>query len=103
MNDVRFYIEHVEPVSSPLFTIAQVTIRTHLNNIADKAGLKRIRLHDLRHSHASYLIHLGVPITTISRRLGHKNSSITLQVYSHMYKNADADLAKMLEDKIKRL
>ena len=103
MQNVQAFIKKSEPVPSPLFTMAQITLRVHLKAIADKAGLPQIRLHDLRHSHASYLIHRGIPITTISHRLGHKNSSITLQVYSHLYKNADADLAEMLESDIKKL
>ena len=48
------------------------------------AGVKKIRIHDLRHSCASLLISRGVPITAISKRLGHKNIEQTLNTYSHM-------------------
>lgn len=49
------------------------------------AGVKRIRLHDFRHSHASLLVHAGINIHEVARRLGHSNVSITLNTYSHLY------------------
>ena len=42
------------------------------------------RIHDLRHTHASWLIHEGVPLFTINRRLGHASASTTEQVYGHL-------------------
>ena len=53
---------------------------------ASKAtGVKRIRVHDLRHSHASLLINQGANIKLISQRLGHAKTSITLDTYGHLY------------------
>lgn len=49
-----------------------------------KSGVKLIRTHDLRHSHASYLISQGVSIVAIARRLGHKDIEQTLNTYSHL-------------------
>ena len=65
----------------PILTEA---IRRHLHSDAKKAGVQDIRIHDLRHSHASLLISRGVPITAISKRLGHSSVQQTLQTYSHM-------------------
>ncbi|MBR2179145.1 MAG: tyrosine-type recombinase/integrase [Selenomonadaceae bacterium] len=62
------------------------------------AGLKPIRIHDLRHSHASLLIYNGFPITLISKRLGHKSPDITLKVYSHMYKESGKKVAQFLQN-----
>ena len=45
---------------------------------ADMAGVKRIRIHDFRHSHASLLANEGINIQEIARRLGHSKISITL-------------------------
>lgn len=53
--------------------------------------------HYLRHTHASSLIKMGVPITEITRRLGHSSSAVTLKVYSHAFKNDDAVVIKALE------
>ena len=53
--------------------------------IAEAAGLKRIRIHDFRHSHASVLANNGINIQEIARRLGHSNVEITWNTYSHLY------------------
>ena len=52
-----------------------------------KAEIRSIRLHDYRHSCASLLINQNMPITLVSRYLGHAKTSITLDTYSHMYKS----------------
>lgn len=62
-----------------------------------KSGVKRIRVHDLRHSHASLLIELGVNILIISQRLGHEKIETTLGTYSHLYPNKHEDVANQLE------
>jgi len=51
--------------------------------IAQKAGLKRIRLHDLRHTFATLLQAAGVPIEVISKVLGHASVLVTLKIYDH--------------------
>ncbi|MBQ1263495.1 MAG: site-specific integrase [Oscillospiraceae bacterium] len=60
------------------------TIDRHLTACATKGGVKRIRVHDLRHSCASYLIHSGVSIVAVSRQLGHTDIEQTLNTYSHL-------------------
>ncbi len=49
-----------------------------------EGGVKRIRVHDLRHSCASFLIHKGVSVVAVSKRMGHTNIEQTLNTYSHM-------------------
>ena len=56
-----------------------------MRRVAAQVGIEKIRLHDLRHSHASYLIHRGIPIIAISQRLGHEKIETTLQTYAHLY------------------
>ena len=51
--------------------------------IAKKAGLAGVSLHSIRHSHGSQLLSLGVPLPTVSKRLGHANVHVTATVYSH--------------------
>jgi integrase len=48
------------------------------------AGLPRIRLHDLRHTHASLGLAAGVPVKVMSERLGHSTSSFTADAYQHV-------------------
>lgn len=55
-----------------------------LDEAAKTANVPKIRVHDLRHSCASYLIHAGVSIVAVSRQLGHTNIEQTLNTYSHM-------------------
>lgn len=57
------------------------------------AGLPRIRLHDIRHTYATIALSNGVPITVVSRRLGHATVSITLDIYSHCMPTADGEAA----------
>src|SRR6059058_5948914 len=47
-------------------------------------------LHDLRHSHASMLIALDVPVVDVQRRLGHRKPDTTLRVYAHQWKECEA-------------
>lgn len=58
-----------------------------------RAGLKRVKFHSLRHSHASGMIMHGAPITEVAARLGHSDPGITLKVYSHWFKDADSGAA----------
>ena len=54
------------------------------------------RLHDLRHLQASLLLDAGEAITTVSARLGHRDTSTTLKVYSHLMPGADARAAEIV-------
>lgn len=60
------------------------------------SGVKRIRVHDLRHSHASLLIEKNVPILLIAERLGHEKVETTLNTYGHLYPNKQVELAELL-------
>lgn len=64
----------------------------------DKSGIgKRPRLHDLRHSHASWLIAAGVPLTVLQRRLGHESIKTSSDVYGHLTPDAMAGAALAAE------
>lgn len=62
------------------------------------SGVKRIRVHDIRHSHASLLVEMGFSPLLISERLGHENIQTTLQTYSHLYPNKQEEVSSRLED-----
>src|SRR5699024_12011297 len=61
------------------------------------SDLNRIRIHDLRHSHASYLINKGFDIQIISKRLGHSKTSMTYDVYGHLYPNKEDEAIEVME------
>jgi integrase len=62
------------------------------------AGVKKIRLHDLRHSCASMLISRGVSIVAVSKRLGHSNIEQTLNTYSHLMPRDDEMMLDIIDD-----
>ncbi len=91
--------EHIEKYYEPPERICDVThynMERYIKKYAEQAGVPVIHVHDLRHSHASLLVHNNVPITAISHRLGHSSPAITLRVYSHMYKESQEDIAALL-------
>ena len=62
-----------------------------------KAGVKRIRVHDLRHSHASLLVELGFSPLLIAERLGHERVQTTIGTYSHLYPSKQTEVANRLD------
>lgn len=58
-------------------------LRRNFYNLIKKASVPQIRFHDLRHTHASLMLQLGVNVKVISERLGHASTKITLDRYSH--------------------
>ncbi len=65
--------------------IRDSTLETRNKFYAELAGVKKIRIHDFRHSHASLLANNGINIQEIARRLGHSNIEVTWNIYSHLY------------------
>lgn len=72
------------------------SLNSNLEKASNAAGVKRITVHELRHSHASLLINNNVNIKSLQQRLGHKNIETTLGTYSHMYPNKQREIADML-------
>ena len=63
--------------------------------LCDAAGVTGVRVHDLRHMHASYLLDAGVPLHTVSRRLGHERASTTSDIYGHAIDARDQGAADL--------
>ena len=59
-----------------------------------RTDLARVRLHDLRHTHATLLLQAGVPVKVVSERLGHATVALTLDIYAHVLPAMDADAAE---------
>jgi integrase len=103
----------IRPDGSPINPSA-VTLA--FRRIIKKAGLKDLRIHDLRHTHATLMLMAGVHPKVVSERLGHANIGITFDIYSHVLpglqeaaaekfdrifetessENSDANVSKML-------
>lgn len=84
--------------SDRLFNTTKFILKHRLDKGSQVAGLPQIRVHDLRHSHASMLIHLGFSPLVIQERLGHENIETTLNTYSHLYPTQQSELATKLQD-----
>jgi integrase len=70
--------------------------------LCKQQGINGVRLHDLRHFSASRLLGAGVPVKTVSGRLGHANAATTLNVYAHFLENSDVEAAKVLGGLLRR-
>ena len=68
---------------------------------AAKIGLRGIRFHGLRHSHASHMLRQRVPLKTVQQRLGHANASITLNTYAHMLPGDDEEAAELIDKRLR--
>ena len=80
-----------------IYPLRETTIQIKKNKYCDLAGLKRIRIHDFRHSCASFLINNGASIVLVSKYLGHSKISMTLDTYTHFYKNQLEDIRDMID------
>ena len=72
------------------------TLPRALEKLAGLAGVHRIKIHSLRHSHASLLISMGENPLLIKERLGHEKIQTTLGTYGHLYPNTNLEVANKL-------
>jgi len=75
-------------------------VEEDLPKVLTRAGLPRIRLHDLRHTHATLLLAAGVSPHIVSQRLGHSTVAFTMQVYGHVLPGMQEEAARALEDRL---
>lgn len=80
-----------------LFPITKSFLSHEMERGCKKTGVKRIRIHDIRHSHASLLINQGCDALILADRLGHEKVSTTLNTYSHLFPHKQQELVDNLE------
>lgn len=99
-DEIRTYLDALyEPQPGDrLFPYTKSYFHRQMQLGCDAAGMEKIRLHDLRHSHAALLIRLGTPILLVSERLGHENVETTLKTYGHLYPTAGGEAVQKLDD-----
>jgi integrase len=78
------------------------TITRRFNRLVDRAGIRRIRLHDVRHTYATVSIDAGIDPKIISDRVGHANMAVTFQVYTHRSTGRDRQAAEQIGELIRR-
>lgn len=98
LDVIRDYADRLvdyEP-SERLFCYSKHHLNAEMERGCAASGVKKIRVHDIRHSHASLLIELGFTPLLISERLGHENIETTLQTYSHLYPDKHGEVSDRL-------
>jgi integrase len=74
------------------------TVRRVFARILRRAGLRRLRFHDLRHSHATLMLVSGVHPKVVQERLGHSSIAITLDTYSHVLPGLQEAAVRRLDE-----
>ena len=99
-QEIKNFVENQYglPDHERLFPIVQEAVQHKMKRHITLAGVKKIRVHDLRHSHVAYLIHKGIEPLLIKERVGHKDIRITLNTYGHLYPNQQKKVAEMLDN-----
>ncbi len=98
-KELKKYMEsqEIHNKEERLFTITRYQLLCDMKKGIQASGVKNIRLHDFRHSHASLLVELGFSPLEIAERLGHEKIETTLNTYSHLYPGKQEKIAKRLE------
>ena len=83
--------------SDRLFEVTKHYLKHEMERGCKKTGLREIRVHDIRHSHASLLVEMGFSPLLIAERLGHEKVQTTMDTYSHLYPNKQVEVARQLD------
>lgn len=84
-----------------LFEVSKYYLQHEMKRGCKESGVKKIRIHDLRHSHVAYLIEFGFSPVEIAERMGHESISVTF-TYSHLYPSKPKSLADRLNEDRKK-
>ena len=101
-EEIQDYLDSLYKVDddSRIFEVTKSYLHHEMDRGAKLAGVKRIRIHDLRHSNCALLIELGFSPVQIAERLGHESVTIT-ERYSHLYPSAQRQMADRLNEAFK--
>ena len=94
MQDYLKQLYGIEP-NDRMFTVTKSYLHREMNRGAKEAGIKRIRIHDIRHSAVSLLIDMGFSATAIADRVGHESIDITYN-YAHLFPSKQTEMAEKL-------
>ena len=97
-DEIQDYLKmlyDIEP-DARMFTVTKSYLYREMERGAKEAGVKRIRVHDLRHSHVSLLIDMGFSATAIADRVGHESIDITYN-YAHLFPSKQTEMADRLD------
>lgn len=89
--------DYLFTVKNPARPMSPANVNKQLKDYTALTDLPIIRVHHLRHSHASVLINNNIPLYTVSRHLGHSDIQTTANIYGHLYPNTEQELADVLD------
>lgn len=98
-EELRDYLS-THPEIAPtdrLFPVTKYALSHEMKRGCELSGVKRIRIHDIRHSHVSALINSGYSPTAIADRMGHETAEVT-EMYSHLFPSTQHDLVEALDE-----
>lgn len=97
VDEIQDYLKQLYNIQSNnrMFTITKSYLHHEMDRGAKEANIKRIRIHDLRHSHVSLLIDMGFSATAIADRVGHESIDITYN-YAHLFPSRQLEMADKL-------
>src|SRR5215467_988180 len=92
------------PAGQPGDPLQPTTISKEFPKAVVEAGLPRLRFHDLRHSSASFLLHMGIPPLEVARILGHSSVTTTMTIYAHaMEEQTSPRAAQVMDEALRRI
>ena len=97
VEEMKDYIDSLYEVDDDarIFPITKSYLHHEMRRGSEKAGVKKIRIHDLRHSHVSLLIDMGFSAVAIANRVGHESIDITYR-YAHLFPTTQHAMADQL-------
>ena len=97
-DEIRDYLKSLYKVQPDqrIFEVTKSYLHHEMDRGAKEAGVKRIRIHDLRHSHVSLLIEMGFSALEIADRVGHESVDITYK-YAHLFPSKQQEMAQKLD------
>lgn len=97
-DEMKDYLKMLYDVGEDerMFTITKSYLHREMDRGSKEAGVKRIRIHDIRHSHVSHLIDMGFSAIAIADRVGHESIDITYN-YAHLFPSKQTEMADKLD------
>ena len=97
MKDCLKMFYDIQPTDRIFQSLSKHVLSTEMERGCKVAGIKKIRIHDLRHSHVSFLINKGFTALEIGNRVGHESEKITYR-YAHLFPNKQDEMADFLDN-----
>ena len=97
-DEIQDYLKMLYDVGldDRMFPVTKSYLYREMERGSKQAGIKRIRIHDIRHSHVSLLIDMGFSATAIADRVGHESIDITYN-YAHLFPSKQTEMAEKLD------